>query len=442
MCDMEIWCAVFGLVFNSFFLQIVVGSLMFARGYRRKRSLRSLFLILCAFLGLTSVMMAIIFGFEIPWEQQLLYYIICCGCSYLYLRITFYESWEEVLMCMVSGYLSQHIASQFAQSILVNKIPTMKFVATKELLLFSVLEFFIFAIVYLIIYYVFGRRNHRLPEGDEIRNSIIGLSAIAFLLVIFLSGVRDHFAYESLVLAVISRIFSVFCCLFIFVLRYYIIERQEQETEKRLLRQMSEMQMRQFKLSQETIELINLKCHDMRHQIQLWENRGGADKRELEEIKNLISIYDTSVKTGNDVLDTILTEKSIFCEHNGIRLTCIMDGSCLSFMKESDICTLFGNALENAIEAVEKIENLEERIISMHLKVKKDMMIFTCENYYNGQLELKNGILKTSKNDEDYHGFGLRSIRRVATSYGGEATVDLDELFRLSVIIPLAKKSI
>ena len=427
-------------VLTSFFLQILVGSFLFTTEYRRKRSIKQILFLSLVCLGIAIFLMWFFFYTDVVWISQMLYYILCVVLLYLILMYAFEESKEELLLCAVSGYLSQHIASQVNQSFFVYEIGeyySARVSPDSMILKYALVHAVMTAAVYIIIYHLFAKQTKRLPQTPSVKRSMMLLTGVTFLLVLFLSGIRDHFASQSFLLTGVSRIFSVFCCIFIFVLRYNIIQMQEQEMENRLLTQMNEMQMRQFKLSQETIELINQKCHDMRHQISVWEKRGFSDQKELEELQNLISIYDTSVKTGNEILDTILTEKSIFCEYNKIHFSCIMDGQWLSFMTDSDICTLFGNALENAIDAVSKIENPDNRMISMRLVKRQNMLVFTCENYYNGEIILEDGLPKTTKKEVGYHGFGIRSIRRVAVSYGGEATIELDDLFHLSVILPI-----
>ena len=73
-----------------------------------------------------------------------------------------------------------------------------------------------------------------------------------------------------------------------------------------------------------------------------------------------MQIYSAIVRTGNEILDTILTEKSLICENSGIHISCVADGSLLAFMNPVDLYTLFGNALDNAIEAVRKLESKEK----------------------------------------------------------------------------------
>lgn len=86
--------------------------------------------------------------------------------------------------------------------------------------------------------------------------------------------------------------------------------------------------LEQYELTRENIALINQKCHDLKHQIRALRN---ATKEELEhyleEIEGQVQIYDAIVKTGNEVLDTILTEKSLYCKERGISVFCVADGS-------------------------------------------------------------------------------------------------------------------
>ena len=195
---------------------------------------------------------------------------------------------------------------------------------------------------------------------------------------------------------------------------------------------------KQYEQKKETVELINVKCHDMRHQIDLLEKRGkGMDPQELDKMRELINIYDSSVQTGNETLDILLTERSLYCEKYGIRLSCIVDGSKLDFMSVSDICSLFGNALENAIRAVEILEDPEERIISLKVQEKNGMLLIRADNSFRGNLVFDGDLPQTTKKKDGYHGYGLKSIQMVAKKYAGVMRIQTDEQFVLTVMIPI-----
>lgn len=161
-----------------------------------------------------------------------------------------------------------------------------------------------------------------------------------------------------------------------------------------------------------------------------------ATPEEIEELKQQIDIYDSSLKTGNEALDVLLTERSLYCNKHGIRLSCMVDGDKLSFMRTGDVCALFGNALENAIEAVSSLQK-EQRVISFQLRESRGMLVITVENPFNARLKFDLDLPKTTKEQPEWHGYGLKSIRLVAEKYGGKMVVAADDTFCLTVLLPL-----
>ena len=83
------------------------------------------------------------------------------------------------------------------------------------------------------------------------------------------------------------------------------------------------------------------------------------------------------------------------------------------------------------------LDKQNDRIISIKLQKKNSMVVIGCDNYYAEKISFKNGIPVTSKGDTAYHGFGLKSIKRTAQKYGGTMTANADDMFHLTVIIPV-----
>lgn len=139
------------------------------------------------------------------------------------------------------------------------------------------------------------------------------------------------------------------------------------------------------------------------------------------------------------MLDAVLTSKSLYCQNNGIGLTCVADGSALNFMEDMDISALFGNILDNAIESVQKLNEQEKRLIHLSVAKQKQFLRIRCENYCEEQLKFENGIPVTTKKDRRFHGFGMKSIKSTAAKYGGSVTTDLKKnWFELRILIPLS----
>lgn len=196
----------------------------------------------------------------------------------------------------------------------------------------------------------------------------------------------------------------------------------------------------QYRQSRDSIEVINHKYHDLKHQIAVLRAEPDAAKRSayLDGMEEEIRDYEAQNKTGNAVLDTVLTGKSMYCVRHGIELTCVADGGKLGFMDVMDICTIFGNMLDNAIECELGIKDKEKRLVHLAVYTKKDFLVIRCENYYPGRLEFQDGLPVSTKRDRAYHGYGIKSIRHAAEKYGGAMVIhNQDEWFVISLTIPL-----
>ena len=141
------------------------------------------------------------------------------------------------------------------------------------------------------------------------------------------------------------------------------------------------------------------------------------------------------------MLDTNLTSKSLYCQQHGITLTCVADGAALDFMDTMDLCSLFGNALDNAIESVEKLPDSEQRLIHLVVARQKSFLWIRVENTYDGAFQADGTLPKTTKSDARYHGYGLKSIYDTAEKYGGTAEITTQEnQFTLKVLFPIKQK--
>lgn len=222
---------------------------------------------------------------------------------------------------------------------------------------------------------------------------------------------------------------------------------QESQQYDRYLREelfsinrMFELQYKQYQAYRENSELISRKVHDLKH--QLYIIRQEADKKKqnqyLDEMTIAIQDFETKIETGNPVLDTILTQKNHYCLQNQINFTCIVQGELLNFMDVMDISALFGNAMDNAIEAVEKIPQVEKRLITLKVSSRNNFVMIRLDNYDTSNIDLSTDQLpSTSKADKDYHGIGLKSMEYIAHKYNGDLTLTKEENWvRLKILLP------
>ena len=153
-------------------------------------------------------------------------------------------------------------------------------------------------------------------------------------------------------------------------------------------------------------------------------------------MEDAIDIYDSIEKTGNQALDIILTEKSFYCQKNGILLSCLADGRQLSFMDDADIYSLFGNLLDNAIRAALPLEP-DLRVISLTIRAERGLLSIHSHNYYQGTVGLEHGLPLTTNEDKTIHGFGVKSMNMIVEKYGGTISFQPgDGVFNLNMLFP------
>ena len=229
-------------------------------------------------------------------------------------------------------------------------------------------------------------------------------------------------------------------CVYIMYSVFEIVYNRRLQMNMAAIERLRATEARQYQMSRENIEAINIKCHDLKHQIRALASGGASvDGRVLDEISREVGVYDSVVKSGNDALDTILTEKSLYCEKHGITLSCIADGRALDFVEPTDLYSFFGNALDNAIEAVERLDDPERRSIGLVVRRTGDMVSVHVENYFDGQVSFGGeGLPLTRKGDEANHGFGTRSMRMIAEGLGGSLACKVQgDVFHLDALLPI-----
>ena len=244
--------------------------------------------------------------------------------------------------------------------------------------------------------------------------------------------------------AALFNIVLQFYCITLLYLQSALFKKSSMRKELETIQLLWHQQKGQYQLSKETIELINHKCHDLKHQVQAIRAVKDEKEREtyLEKIEKSVQIYSAIVRTGNEILDTILTEKSLICENSGIHINCVADGSLLAFMNPVDLYTLFGNALDNALEAVRTLESKEKRVIDIMLYERQSFLMLQIVNPMCGEVKFEDGLPLTTKAKNGYHGYGMKSMLHTIQKYEGHLTTEVKNgCFYFNVMLPLERDS-
>ena len=232
---------------------------------------------------------------------------------------------------------------------------------------------------------------------------------------------------------------SQMMCIVILYLQNELFKKSDMKQELELMNLLWTLEQEQYHLTKENIALINQKSHDLKHHVRAIRKASQEEiEKYLDEMEDTLEIYESIVKTGNDVFDTILTEKSLYCKNRGIQVSCVADGSQMDFINTIDLYALLGNAMDNAIEAVEHFEEVEKRQIDVLIYRQQNFLVMNVINPIPQHLEYDGDFPITSKKDKRVHGFGIRSMKYIVKQYDGFLNIsEEDGCFSLKILMPI-----
>lgn len=379
-------------------------------------------------------------------------YLVLFAVTVVQMFFCFQEPAELVLLCCCVAYAAQNLCYKLYLILWCGGEAMGLYDGWGDRfdLYYHLVYYAFFALAAAVSYFTLLRRIVRQMSGRKLNYRLFALCVAVLAVTVLLCSVEDiYFArlstwrenrfdvWEYVVLRQSGNCFSVICCAVVLLLASKTIEGRALEQEVAYLQHAIRQGKLQYEISRDTIERINIKCHDIKYRLgALAGQPGGVGQEAVEDLQNSISIYDMKVETGNQLLDVLLTEKSLYCEQNSITFSCMVDGKRLSFMDSGDLYCLFGNIIDNALEALKEVPERQRRVIDLVVKSKGDMVLIQEENYYSGTLAFRDGLPVTTKTDTENHGFGTRSIRMIARKYGGELTASAHGgVYRLSILL-------
>lgn len=437
-----------------YIVELLTAEYMFAYFFaKKKKGFASLFTAGGILLCLLSVLYIFIREYVVGYEDKLLtgfisliWYIGLLFLSMLFVKVCFEITVSDMLFISISGYATMHI-----EYVVVNEVLALGIWSyLKE----NLLLYIIVSVLTCLLWYVFVMRifaaKLRACEGKMYEDSKETIGLFLVLLIVLICGTftcqsvfREDFRKEGAAFNYLGACMDFFICTLILIVQYSSFRINTLSREKEIIKQLLYERQKQYQLSKENIEIINHKCHDLKHQIQALKHADSENMQQyIDEVENSIMIYDHVVETKNEVLNTILSEKSLYCEKHQITLTCIADAVHMDFMSVMDIYALLGNALDNAIEAVSKYRDVEKRVVSLTISSKNDFLCIQTNNYVDRELQFKDGLpLSTKRRNRAYHGFGMKSMKHLTEKYGGTLVASQEKnIFTLQIIIPMPKE--
>lgn len=413
----------FGYYRLVFTVQLLLAELLFFHGAKR----RSRFI--PRILTGLPVYFAFSMLFPDPLENAVITSTIIFLASLCLMLFCYEEPWQHALFLCVSADLIQNVALNLTKVILI--------LANRVDRITPVTDILVTVPVYAACYFLLARQKSFgasiASEGKRVEPKLLVAFAAASIIVAMNTIVGANGLDNNLY----CRIILLCAGYFILVIQYLMLKTDQLRFEKSLIEKILLAEREQYQISKTNVDLINMKYHDIKHQIIALKKASPEERATaIREIENAVSLYDSIAKTGDETLDTILTEKMLFCYHNQILLTYIVDSQRLSVIQPMDLYSLFGNALDNAIESVMKAP-VDRRVISLRVAGQGNITSIHLENYCSQPPEFQNGVPLTTKTDKDNHGFGVKSICYLVEKYHGNVSFFAENgMFALDIMIP------
>lgn len=302
----------------------------------------------------------------------------------IFAKLSCFIGWCDALFLDIAAFAAQNLVYAILNQYTARHlIPALR----EHLALYLLASLVFCAAVYRIVLRIFARQlagsgGTLLPDSPH----NIAFYGFIFLLMLFtLFHFQNLFENFSDIWGPAACLSEIPFCSFILAIEYALLEGANTAKEKAQLEKFLHDTEKYYALSRETIEIINRKCHDMKHQLRGLSTASDEERQAyIEETQRNIIFYQKMMLCENDVINTILAEKGLLCEEKKIELSCSIDHVKLDFIKVSDLYALLGNAVDNAMEYVGQFADPAMRVINFRISARQHFISIQVNNPYVG----------------------------------------------------------
>ncbi len=364
------------------------------------------------------------------------WYIFQALMTIIFCKTLFEIGVADSLYVITSAYVTQHVVYVLVHEALALYYWTF---LVNHLLAYILVSGIACAIWYFTVYLLFTRKL-RACNGALYKDNSFLISFYFIFIAVMLSstfsaqhlfrigdGVRDF-----------GILWGITTCVLVLGIQYANFRSTVAAREQVVISRMLMDSAAHYRISKELIDLVNRNAHDLKHKLKALKNSKEDLKEDfINEQMAHIEEYQNLVFCDNEVLNTILAEKSLYCSSKKITFSCSINSAKLDFIDVMDLYALLGNAIDNAIECVSKFKEDSKRVISVNVSTKNSFTILQFENYSDTLGETDEDLPVTTKT-EIGHGFGLKSIKYIAKKYNGNMYwANKDGIFSLQVMLPI-----
>jgi two-component system sensor histidine kinase AgrC len=293
--------------------------------------------------------------------------------------------------------------------------------------------------------YLLARRLNPDKKTPELPNRLWWLCAflsLAPLVVVLSFSLWNSFGRDGMDAGQYRIAYTVLPFVFLSALALLIaiavLSRHEQLEQSARLAQMRELYYESLQSKETQVRALR---HDLRNHLNavyglLEQGEPAKAQNYIAELTASPALHGTKRVCENELANAVLTCKLEEMDRLGLTADVLVTLPKTLSIADTDLCSLLGNALDNAMEAAQKAQ---ERRITVRARADRGMLMLRVENHFGEKPVGADGAWATTKQDPEAHGFGVRGMQEIAARYGGtlELTVQ-DDRFELVACLPLA----
>ena len=371
--------------------------------------------------------------------------IICMITSILFYALVYKDKIYKCILVSLLFWLGLIIAEGLAVSIviMINKLNNINTILSGNLFrIESIIISKIFLFIILIMFKYFKLSLEFKPK-DMMLIGLPVLSNIVSLLLIFGYNLKSNVISKGdITILIFTTSLIVLSSMVLLIVIGKIVQDDKLKLEYELINERIKVNHKSYENLNEIYDKLEYVYHDLKNHMICIKSYDTKEEiiSYINNLESQISEFDRVRNTGNKTLDIILGSKINICKKYNIEFEDNINISKLSFIKDIDICAIFANAIDNAIEACIKIDSEIEKRIEVKATYINEFAIIKFINTKVNDIKYIDDRIQTSKDDYKIHGVGLASIKYIVDKYDGEVVVNYsDNEFILKIMIPVRK---
>lgn len=358
-------------------------------------------------------------------------YIVLSVYATLWFVFTYKVGWLRFVYTFCSGQLVGQVYSRLCSALIFLGGWSDQY-QPQNILPMLFIRLFIYSLLYPVLYFLLARRIAADEKFEQHPLATLLMGTLTGMLLSYFGEVgtvlREQGASEYLEICSLQALFCITMLAFFYTMWNDAHRLAQEHAEAEIHR----VRVEQLNVLNDVITDVNIRIHDLKHQLA-----HPSQPKAMQELASTIKGYDAFVFTGDDELDMILTSKNVQCIAHGITTVFSVDGKALSMLSATEKASLFGNAIDNAINYLQTVEK-ERRFLTVTCSANIGMVCLTFRNYLEGEIHFdSSGLPQTTHKDTRHHGFGTRSIRQIAQNHSGAAAFQVEDgSFTVSIVLP------